>query len=165
MLIENIKDSINTISSIMLIVAGSFLFSRIITLSGFSNKLVNIIPLNVNNAFLFLLLLNIILLFLGMIMEGIAALAMVIPVVIPVAKILGIDLVHMGVVMVYNLMLGLITPSFGEALFVLVKIGRISFTEVVNSIKVFYPYLVLVLFLITYFPFIVLMIPNIIFRG
>ena len=72
---------------------------------------------------MFLILVNVILLLLGCVLEGTAILLIVVPVFIPTAQALGIDMVHFGVVVVVNIMLGLITPPYGLLLFIMTNIA------------------------------------------
>jgi len=165
-LLGNIRESAYTVCSFMLIVAGAFLFGRIITLSGVSVMLTNFfISFSKSNPYLFLLFLNVLLLIVGCFMEGVAALIIFIPIVLPIAEALGIDFVHLGVIMVFNLMIGLLTPPMGIGLYVLSKVGHISFKQLVRAIIPFYIPLILTLILITYLPFIVLYIPNVFFGN
>lgn len=164
-LIENIKDSAYTVGSFMLVVAGAFLFSRIITLSGFSIKFTEyMIKFSFGNPYIFLLVLNILLLIVGCFMEGVAALVILVPIVLPVAKALGISTVQLGLIMVLNLMIGLLTPPMGIGLFVLSRIAKIPFKQIVRSMIPFYIPLIASLLLITYIPMIVLYIPSLLFK-
>ena len=165
-LVRNIKESAHTVCSFMLIVAGAFLFSRIITLSGFSIMFAKfLISVSKDNPYLFLLFLNVLLLIVGCLMEGVAALIIFIPIILPIAEALGINLVHLGVIMVFNLMIGLLTPPMGVGLYVLCRVGHISFEQLVRAIIPFYIPLILTLILITYLPFIVTYMPSVFFGN
>jgi len=76
----------------------------------------------------------------------------------------GIDRLHFGVVVVLNLMIGLITPPVGVCLYVVAKIANISFERTVKAVWPFVITLIVVLFLITYIPFLVTFLPNLIFK-
>ena len=79
-------------------------------------------------AWMILLALNVILLILGCVMEAIAILMIIVPMILPIALKAGIDPVHLGVVMSFNLSIGLITPPFGSIMFVMCGIAKVSIT-------------------------------------
>lgn len=109
-----------------------------------------------------LLALNVLLLILGCLMEAIAILLIVTPMILPIAARAGIDLVHLGVVMSFNLTIGLITPPFGSIMFVVCGIGRCTITEFAREALPFIVILILALGLITYVPGLVLVLPNLV---
>ena len=81
---------------------------------------------------MFLLLVNVILLLLGCVLEGTAILLIIVPVFIPTAQALGLDMVHFGVVVVLNIMLGLITPPYGLLLFIMTNIAGVPLRDIVR---------------------------------
>jgi len=99
-------------------------------------------------------------LILGSFMELGAILVLLVPILSPLLTILGIDLVHFGVVMIVNLMIGFITPPFGMSLFVVSEVADIGIEKVIKDTIPFMIPLIIVLLLITYFPSLVLAIPN-----
>ena len=112
------------------------------------------------NKFLILLLINLLLLFVGTWMDLSPAVTVFCPILMPIVMALGIDPVHFGIIMVVNLAIGLFTPPVGVCLFLACGIGKISITQ---SIKAFLPYfasMLVVLLIITYWPSIVLFLPN-----
>ena len=112
------------------------------------------------NKFLILLLINLLLLFVGTWMDLSPAVTVFCPILMPIILALGIDPVHFGIIMVINLAIGLFTPPVGVCLFLACGIGKIAITQ---SIKAFIPYFVsmlLVLLLITYWPQLVMLLPN-----
>jgi tripartite ATP-independent transporter DctM subunit len=117
-----------------------------------------------NNQIIILLIINIFLLFIGMFMESISAISILVPVLLPLIKMSGIDPLHFGVVMVFNLMIGLLTPPFGQILFVLNKALGIKLETILKGIIPFYVPLFIALFIITFFPQIVLFLPKLIFK-
>lgn len=88
-----------------------------------------------------------------------------VPVLLPVTAQLGIDPVHFGVVVVMNLMIGLCTPPFGMALFVVAKVGEIPFPVLARSILPFLPPLLVVLGICTFWPQAVLFLPRLVFGS
>jgi tripartite ATP-independent transporter DctM subunit len=115
---------------------------------------------------IFLLFVNIFLLFIGMIMDAIPAMTIFMPVMMPIAMGLGIDPTHFGIVVVVNLMLGLLTPPVGGLLYVEQKISGVSFNRLSMSVLPFVGAMIFVLLIITYIPELVTVLPNMIFgRG
>lgn len=112
----------------------------------------------------FLLVVNLFFLFLGCLMDAVPAMLIFFPVLLPVAKGLGIDPIHFGVVVVLNLMIGLLTPPVGALLFLEAKIADIPFEVLVRAAMPYLVALLGVLGLITYIPTLVTFIPNLVFR-
>ena len=100
----------------------------------------------------FLLLVNLLLLVLGCLLEGTTILLVIVPVLIPTAEALGIDLVHFGVVVVVNIMLGLITPPYGLLLFMMTKIADVPLRDIVRDMLPFLFAMLAALALITFVP-------------
>lgn len=111
-----------------------------------------------------LLILNILFLILGCFMEINTILLIFLPIILPVLQRFGIDLVHFGVVMVLNLMIGTITPPFGMIMYITSGIAKVPMAEVIKELVPFYIVLIAVLMLITYVPQIVLFLPNLLFK-
>jgi len=155
-----LKTALST-ANVLLIIAVSTLFSFILTTQGVAMHLSMWITGITTNPNLVLLILNVILLLLGMIMEPGAIMILVLPVILPLVRLLGIDLVHFGVVMVLNLMIGMMTPPFGMCLFTVSQVGSIPLSRLSRAIIPFIFPLVTVLMVITYFPGIVLWLPGI----
>ena len=112
------------------------------------------------NKYVFLLLLNILLLIMGMFMDGSAALIILAPIFQPIAATLGISTIHLGVIMVLNLIIGVGTPPMGACLFIASKISGISVERCAKGIV---PYLIgelVVLILVTYLPITVTFLPS-----
>jgi tripartite ATP-independent transporter DctM subunit len=107
-----------------------------------------------------LLALNILLLILGCLMESIAILLIITPMILPIATRAGIDPIHLGVVMSYNLSLGLVTPPFGSVMFVVCGISRTTIVDFTREVLPFLAILIVVLVLITYFPASVTWLPD-----
>jgi tripartite ATP-independent transporter DctM subunit len=114
------------------------------------------------NPYLILLLLNIFLFINGCLMEVIAALVILTPILVPMVKMLGIDPIHFGVVMTLNLMIGLLTPPLGMGLYTVQKVAGISFERMTRAAFPFLLPLIIVLLLITYIPQISLFLAEVI---
>jgi TRAP-type C4-dicarboxylate transport system permease large subunit len=113
------------------------------------------------SAYGFLLVVNIILLILGCLLEGSTILLVVVPIFIPTAKLLGVDLVHFGVVVVVNIMIGLLTPPYGLLLFVLANMTKQPLGAIVREAAPFIFAAIIVLAIITIFPDSILWLPRV----
>jgi len=159
-LIEVIIDTIKTTGTLTIIVGAAFSFSYIVAIEHIPDMFASILLGITTNKYLLLLIINILFIVLGMFIDTMCITLVFIPMVLPLVKSLGIDLVHFGVVIVLNMMIGLSTPPFGMLLFI---VSGISGTPLKTIIKEIFPMLLVligVLFLITYVPVIVMFIPN-----
>ena len=109
---------------------------------------------------LLLLIINVLLLIVGCFMETIAAISILVPILMPIVTQVGIDPVQFGVVMVLNLMIGLLTPPMGLALFLVAEIAKVKMKEVLREMLPYYIPLTITLLLITYVPEITTWIPR-----
>ena len=103
---------------------------------------------------------NVLLLILGCLLEGTTILLLVVPVLLPTAQALGVDPVHFGVVAVFNIMLGLVTPPYGLLLFVMVRIAGVPLRELVRESFPFLLVMIAALAAITLLPDLVLYLPR-----
>ncbi|HKC43359.1 MAG TPA: TRAP transporter large permease [Burkholderiales bacterium] len=145
---------------VMLLIATCSVFSWILTYENLPRMLAdnffNLIP----DKWAFLLILNLFLLLVGMFVDMTPALIMLVPMLIPLAQKFGIDLVHLGLIMVVNLSFGLTTPPVGTALFVACKVGRISMDKLVPPLLPLLACMLAVLLLVTYLPEIYWWLPR-----
>lgn len=145
---------------IMFLLATSSLFGWIMAREDIPNVMVNAILSVTSDKFVILLGLNVLLLALGSIMDTIAILVILTPLLMPVAVQLGIDPVHFGIMVVFNLSVGLLTPPVGYALFVASSIAKTSVGQVTRAILPLLAIKILVLLVVTYIPFITMFLPN-----
>ena len=111
-----------------------------------------------------LVIINVVLLILGMIMEPGAILIMMLPVFLPVVNQLGIDLVHFGVVMVLNLMIGQITPPFGMCLFTIAQVGGLNVEKISRATLPWAAPLVAVLIACIFIPELIVWLPAVLMQ-
>ncbi|MFW5872432.1 MAG: TRAP transporter large permease [bacterium] len=164
MTVAHIKDAafqtIRTSISILIIIAVASLFGWILTVEqipqAFAN---NILTLTTNPAYL-LIIINVMLLVIGMFLDSTTATLLVVPIIVPPLMVAGVDPVHLGVITILNLMIGLMTPPLGLSLFLVSNIAKISVSEVLKAIVPFLIPLLITLLLITFFPSISLLLPN-----
>jgi tripartite ATP-independent transporter DctM subunit len=158
-------DTIETSAAILMIVASATIFAWILidqqvavilgdALLGFSQ-----------NKTVILIIIMMVVLLIGCFMETIAAITILVPVLLPIAEKVGIDPVHLGIIVILNLMLGLLTPPVGMVLYVLSKVSGVKFEQCVIATAPFIVPLLVVLAMITFFPDIAMWLPNIAYRG
>lgn len=159
-LYRSILASARTSASVGMLIAGALVFNYVVTVENIPNSIRLLLAGWDLSPLGFLVLVNILLLLLGCLLEGTTILLIVIPVLIPTAKALGIDLVHFGIVVVVNIMLGLITPPYGLLLFVMTRIANVSIREIVREVLPFLFAMVVALAVITVSPDLVLWLPR-----
>lgn len=147
-------------TGIGMLIAGALVFNYVVTVENIPNLLSHFIASYNLSASGFLLLVNVILLILGCLLEGSTILLVVVPIFIPTAKALGIDLVHFGVVVVVNIMIGLLTPPYGLLLFVLANMTKQPLGTIVREAVPFILAAILVLVVITMSPGSILWLPR-----
>ncbi len=157
---DAIRQTVADGAGILLIVCGAASFSWLVTMMGMTNALSEMLTSLTDNKYVMLLILNIAFLIIGMFMEALAVMTITVPFLIPLMNSFGIDPVHLGVVLVLNLMIGLCTPPVGTSLFICAKTAKISIEAMYKAILPFLIPLVIVLFLITYFPPFVTWLPS-----
>lgn len=160
-LYEAILTSGKATTSIGMLITGAMAFNYVVTIENIPNSLAKFMAGFDPSAAGFLLLVNIILLILGCLLEGTTILLVIVPIFIPTAKALGIDLVHFGVVVVVNIMIGLLTPPYGLLLFVLANMTKQPLTAIVREAAPFIVMSILVLAVITFVPDSILWLPRI----
>lgn len=152
--------SVKTSASIGMMIGGALVFNYVVTIENLPEALRALLTSWNLNWWQFLLLVNAVLLLLGCVLEGTAVLLIIVPVFIPTAQALGIDLVHFGVVVVVNIMLGLVTPPYGLLLFIMTNISGAPMRSIIRDCAPFLGWMVLCLALITFFPEFVLWLPR-----
>ncbi|MEM7047965.1 MAG: TRAP transporter large permease [Pseudomonadota bacterium] len=149
------RTAINT-SVVVFIVATAKVFGWIIVYEKVPQALAHQLVTLTENPFVFLLLVNVTLLFVGMILDGIAALILVVPIILPIAQSqYGIDPFHFGVVVCINLVLGLLTPPVGAGLFITTAMTGVKPGDLFRSLLPFLAATVVVLILLSWKPWLV----------
>ncbi len=153
-------DTIETTSSVLFIVTAASIFAWLLTTTQAAQMLADWIFSITSNKWVFLLLANILILFVGCFIDTIAAITILVPILLPIVLKLGIDPIHFGLVMVLNLMIGLLHPPLGMVLFVLARISKLSVERTTIAILPWLAPLMLALIAITYIPAITLWLPR-----
>ncbi|WP_317978301.1 TRAP transporter large permease [Niallia endozanthoxylica] len=161
--LPNILVNTAVISSIVtFIVAMATMFGWLVSFEKIPQTMASFLVTITESQFGFLLICLILFLFIGMIMEGAAAMIILVPVMLPVAVQYGIDPVHFGIMICLNLTLGLITPPVGTVLFITSSITKISFERLSKVIMPFFAVGVVVLLIVTYIPAVTTWLPSLI---
>ena len=159
-LIKITMDTIETTATVLFIVAAASIFGWLLTVTRITDAVAEWVLAFSSNPHVFLLLANLLLLFVGCFLEPTAAITLLVPILVPICQKLGIDLVHFGLVMVLNLMIGLLHPPMGTVLFVLSRVAKLSFERTTIAILPWLVPLLITLGLCTYIPEIVLWLPR-----
>lgn len=160
-LYQILVDSTSQTAVVMLITATASLFAWVITVSGIGAAITSLfINVSGGSTVIFFIIVNVILLIAGMFLDSTSALFIFTPLFLPVAKVLGIDLVHLGVVMIVNLAIGLVTPPVGVNLYVACGIGNINLQRISKAAMPLLIVSLLILLGITYIPQISLFLPG-----
>ena len=149
----------------MMIVGAATVFAWILTANQAAALFAEALLSITDNKHLILLMIMIVVLIIGLFMETIAAISILVPVLLPVAAQVGIDPVHLGIIVILNLMIGLLTPPVGMVLFVLSKVSKVPFEDCVKATLPFLIPLIGVLLLLTFFPSLTLYLPEILYRS
>jgi len=157
-------ETAETTAIILLIVAGASIFGYLITLTKITDKVADLVLSITTQWWAVLLLVNIFLLVVGCFMETIASITILVPVLLPLVEKVGVDPVHFGLIMVLNLMIGLLTPPVGMVLYILARVAGISFERTTKACLPFLIPLLISLALVTYWPSMVLYLPDLFFK-
>ncbi len=152
--------SARSTAAIGMLIAGALAFNYVVASENIPNTVRNVLAGWELSQWQFLLAVNLILLLLGCLLEGSTILLVVVPVLIPTAQALGVDMVHFGVVVVVNIMIGLITPPYGLLLFIVAKLSDAPLAAVVRHTLPFIAAMLGALMLITFVPELVLWLPR-----
>jgi TRAP-type C4-dicarboxylate transport system permease large subunit len=164
MFVKVCLDTVETTSTVLFIVAAASIFGWMLTATGVTSAISAWVLGFTKEPWVFLLLANALMLFVGCFLEPTAAITILVPILVPICQQLGIDLVHFGLVMVLNLMIGLLHPPMGMVLFVLARVAKLSVERTTMAILPWLVPLLGSLVLITYVPKLVLWLPNLV-RG
>ena len=155
-----LRSTVIDTAAIVLIVATANLYGYLLIIAGIPQQLALAVTGFSSDPLVITLILVGLLLLIGTMLETIAALTVFVPVLLPVVEVAGIDPVYFGIVMVFTLMIGLLTPPFGVILFVLERITDVSVEKIVRAMGPFYVPLFLSLLVIVFFPKLVMMLPR-----
>ncbi|MTI16315.1 TRAP transporter large permease [Rhodobacteraceae bacterium RKSG542] len=155
-----ILESAITSSIVLLLIGCSIGMSWAMTFSDIPYAIAEALSTVSENPIIILLVINLCLLLVGTFMDMTPALLIFTPIFLPVATELGMDPVHFGIMMTYNLCIGIITPPVGSALFISCSVGGVAIKDIVKAMLPFYFSVVGILFLVTFIPDISLFLPR-----
>ncbi|HEV2509128.1 TRAP transporter large permease [Bosea sp. (in: a-proteobacteria)] len=153
-------DTIETTASVLFIVTAASIFAWLLTVSQTAQLLSDLILGFTQNKWVFLILVNLLLLFIGCFLDTIAAITIVVPILLPIALKLGVDPIHFGLILTLNLMIGLLHPPLGMVLFVLSRVAKLSVERTTMAILPWLIPLFAALFAITFIPELTLWLPR-----
>jgi tripartite ATP-independent transporter DctM subunit len=153
-------NSARTTAAIGILIAAALVFNYVVTVENVPKGVSVMLRGYDFSPLAFLVVVNLLLLALGCFLEGTTILLIIVPVLLPTARALGIDSVHFGVVAIVNIMLGLITPPYGLLLFLMAKIADVPLRDLVREVMPFLAVMVGALALITFVPGLVLFLPR-----
>ena len=156
-----IDQCIDTLSIVLILIATSSVFGYCLTYLHVPDKAANLIIGLTSNPILIALLLNLILLVLGCIMDMAPIILIATPILLPIAKSIGIDPIQFGIMMILNCGIGLLTPPVGSVLFIGSAVGKCKMERVVKATLPFYLCMIIVLLLITFIPQVSMFLPGV----
>lgn len=160
-LIEIFAESAKMTGIIVFLIGVSTIMSWVMAFTGVPQATSSLILGLTNNKFLILLLMNLLLLFIGTFMDVTPAILIFTPIFLPIVQSFGMSAVQFGIIIVFNLCIGNITPPVGNTLFVGVKVGNLKIEDVMGQLIKYYVVIIIVLMLVTYIPAISMYLPTI----
>ena len=154
-------DTLETTASVLFIITAASIFAWLLTTTQAAQAMADAILGLTDNKWVFLLLVNLLILFVGCFIDTIAAITIMVPILLPIALKLGVDPLHLGVIITLNLMIGLLTPPLGMITFVLARIAKISVERTVGAIMPWLIPLFVALILITYIEPLTMWLPRV----
>ncbi|MBB4265787.1 TRAP transporter large permease [Roseospira visakhapatnamensis] len=155
-----LSETFKSTAAVMLVVMASSALAWILSLEQAAQQLVVHITALTENKYIFLLILNVLLLGLGMLVEGNAILIVMVPLIMPTVAHFGIDPVHFGIIVIVNLAVGCLTPPVGTVMLLVSNLSKVSIAEFLREGAPFYAVLVTALLMITFIPELSLLFVN-----
>jgi len=160
MFVKVCLDTVETTATVMFIVAAASIFGWMLTATGVTAQIAAWVLAVTKEPWLFLMMANLLMLFVGCFLEPTAAITILVPILLPIARQLGVDPVHFGLIMVLNLMIGLLHPPMGMVLFVLARVAKLSVERTTMAILPWLVPLLGSLIVLTYVPSISMWLPR-----
>ncbi len=156
--------TVKTLSIVMILIAFAAAFGYVMTLMQIPQKITGMFTTISTDKLVVLLMINVLLLILGTLMDMAPLILIMTPILLPIAKQIGVDPVHFGMIMMVNLGMGLITPPVGGVLFVGAAVAKLPIEKVVRALYPFFGALLFVLAIVTYVPAVSLWLPNLLLK-
>ncbi|WP_116087593.1 TRAP transporter large permease [Tropicimonas sp. IMCC34011] len=155
-----VRDTVQTTCVVTIVLCGAFIFNYVVTVEQVPQAVFSLFQSIEMETWQFLLLMNLLYLLMGCVLDVSTIMLVVTPLFIPTAAAMGIDLHHLGVVLVFNMMIGLITPPYGILLFIIKALNGIPLGEMIRETWFFMALLIFMLMLLTFFPALSLWLPR-----
>jgi tripartite ATP-independent transporter DctM subunit len=155
-----LRESLRSSATVALLICGAFVINYAVATEQIPGRLASWLEGVQVAPVVFLLLVNLLFLVLGCFLDATTMLLVIVPLLIPTLKVLGIDLVHFGIVIIVNMMIGLITPPYGVLLFVLAGMAKIPLREIIAESWGFIAALIVTLLVLSLWPATVLWLPQ-----
>ena len=159
---REVRATVHTVGSVFFIIAAAAAFGRVLTLYGAADSLAEWLTALTDNPVVFLIGVNIVYLLLGAMIDTVPILLVFVPILMPSVIALGIDPVHFGVITVFNLLIGLVTPPYGLTMYLLCEIAGISLHQFWRHMWPIFLIMLVSLFVVTYVPILTTWLPNLI---
>ena len=157
---NSIIETYKTICNIFLIIGVAAFFTKVLTLEHFPEMVTSAFLGMAEHPAMILLLINILVLLVGMFMETISSLTILTPILLPVATAIQVDPIHLGVILVLNLTIGMLTPPFGVGLYTVATVGNVPAVKVLKELLPLYVPLLVALLIVTYVPPLTTLLPS-----
>lgn len=165
--LEHIKpmlsEAFHSTASIMLLIVSSIVFSTYLSWERIPQSLAALMMNMTDSKIVFWVAVNLILLFLGMFLDGTALLMIMTPLLYPIAQVYGIDLIVFGIVIIINIAMGSLTPPFGGVMYVVCTLTKVSIIDFLKYSWAFLVAMAVVLILLMVFPQLITFMPDLIF--
>ncbi len=165
MLPEIMLEAVLSTATVMLIMCGAKVFSYYMSWERIPHMLTTALIEFTPNKYAFLLLCNLLLLVLGMFLDGMACMIVIAPLLAPVAQALGVNMIHFGLMMCLNCAIGAITPPFGTYIFLVAGTVKVKTSILYRELLPFVGVCIAVLMIVTYFPWIVTIVPKLVYGS
>lgn len=164
-LFESVADGMSACGLVFLMIAAANIYSVVLADQQVAEKIAKAMFQVTSNPWVILLFMNLFLLFIGTFLNPTSAILIATPILFPIAKMIGMNMVQFGIIFTLDLMVGMLTPPTASVLFVASKIGGISFERGVRSVVPYYFALAIVIILLNIFPALTLAVPNLLLGG
>lgn len=154
-------DTARTATPVMLILSICIVFGRVLTILNLPQTMAAYVVSNVQSKIIVLLVINLFLLFAGMVMDTVPCILILAPIMLPIVQQYGVDPIHFGVIMTVNLAIGFVTPPIGTNLFVANSLTQIPITRIAKNAIPFIIMFLFALLLITFIPQITMFLPDV----
>ena len=162
--LETVMDTVKSTATILLVVASASVFAWALTVEQIPAQMAHLLLSVSQSPYVLLLMINMLLIIVGMIVDTIAAILVMTPIIYPAAIAVGIDPIHLGIVVVFNLMIGLLTPPVGMSLYMVSVVAKQPVERVLRRLAPYLVALLVALLVVSFVPILSTWIPNLVFR-